>query len=85
MEDDLGPPRLEDVGDRSGIRDVGLHQLGALDERVVEVLASPGRQVVDHDDGVAPIDQCVDQVGADEAGPAGYQSLHGMGQLIDRR
>ena len=37
----------------------------------VQVLAAPGREVVDHPDPVTPGRQGSDEVGADEAGPAG--------------
>ena len=54
-----------------------------LDEgrRLGEVLASAGAEVVDHDDLVAPREQCVDEVRADEAGPAGDQRAH-RGSLL---
>jgi hypothetical protein len=58
------------------VADVGLDQLGARRQRPVEVLAPPGREVVDDRHLVAAREQRVDQVGADEAGAAGDQSPH---------
>ncbi len=55
-----------------GLADVVLAQLGLR----VQVLTLAGGEVVDDHDVVAPRDQRVDEVGADEAGAACYQSLH---------
>ena len=44
---------------------------GLIDEDVVEVLLVPGDEVVDADDGLAEIEQLLEQRRADEAGDAG--------------
>ena len=43
------------------------------DEGAVEVLAAAGREVVEHRHLVAPLEQGVDEVRADESGAAGDQ------------
>ena len=55
-------------------------QLGALLERGLEVRQPAGREVVDDVDLVAVRDEGVDEVGADEAGAAGDEGLHGPTQ-----
>ena len=42
----------------------------------VDVVAATGRQVVEHDDVVSAREQRVDEVGADEPGPAGDERAH---------
>ena len=46
---------------------------------LVEVVPFPGGDVVDHDHLVPPLEQCVDEIRADEAGAAGDESLHAAG------
>ena len=53
-----------------------IEQWRARGERVGEVLALAGRQVVEHDDVVAAFHQCIDEVRADEARSPGNQSPH---------
>jgi hypothetical protein len=72
----LGRRRRDPFGQRRRIADVELDQLGPRRQRAVEVLAPPGGEVVDHGHLVAPRQQRVDQIRADEAGAAGDQSLH---------
>ena len=48
----------------------------ARGERAVEVLAPARREVVDDADVVAALEQGVDEVRADEAGPAGHERAH---------
>ena len=84
MEDHLGPA----PGDH-------LHQLAGADVELVEgelvgrparavgqVGQRPGRQVVDHVDGMALGQQPVDEVRADEAGSAGHHRLHAAPHVI---
>ena len=66
----------DQLGQRRRLADVELGQLGARRQRPVEVLAPPGREVVDHRHLVAAREQRVDQVRPDEAGAAGDQCLH---------
>ena len=54
------------------VGDVGAHEVGGG----IDVLLEAGGDVVEHADGIAPLDESVDDVGADEAGPAGNQCQH---------
>jgi tetratricopeptide (TPR) repeat protein len=81
VEDHLGLGARAEVGHRVGVADVELGQLGALLQRHREVLAPAGGDVVEHGHLVAPGEQRVDQVGADEAGSAGDQRAHRRGTL----
>jgi hypothetical protein len=67
MEDDVGPRCVDPVADV------------ALDEGRLRAqeLALPSGEVVDHDDVVAPRDERVHQVGADEARSTGDDRTHG--------
>ena len=71
-----GVVRADQVGHRLGVADVDLDQLGAGGDRAVEVLAPPGGEVVENGHLVAPLEEGVDEVRADEAGAAGDQSPH---------
>ena len=84
VEDDLRPPLVEQVGDRGGVRTSDSTSSAPAPIAPVEVLPASAREVVDHDDVVAALDQRVDQVRADESGPAGDQGLHGAGSLVVR-
>ena len=70
MEDDLAS--FHRLVDHIRVGDVALDQL----RRRIDVLPVAGRQVVEHDHVVAVGDQSVDQVGPDEAGPAGHECAH---------
>ncbi len=67
VEDRLGAKALDELGDRPCLAQVGLDQLGSLPERIGEVLAPSGREVVQHGDLVTALEQRVDQIRADEA------------------
>jgi hypothetical protein len=62
--------------DRGPVADVRLDQLRARGQGAVEVLAPPRREVVEDRHLVAPRQQRVDQIGADEARATCHQSLH---------
>ena len=67
MEDDLGPAdRSMDPFVRT---EVALDDLDVASERG-EVRAAPGREVVEHADVVAALEQRLDEVRADEPGAA---------------
>ena len=70
VEDDLGRRAPDQVAHRLGVADVELDELGAGADRAVEVLAPAGREVVENGHLVAPLEQGVDEVRADEAGAA---------------
>ena len=76
MEDDVGAGVAEQLVHRRGVGDARLVQHRAGGEGAVEVLALTGGEVVD--DAHAPTfrEQGVDEVGADEAGPAGHERVH---------
>ncbi len=67
VEDDVGAVEVEAVAD------VPLEQRGGG----VHVLAPAEREVVDDEHLVAPLDEAVDEVRADEAGPTGDDGTHG--------
>ena len=71
-----GVVRADQVGHRLGVAHVDLDQLGAGGDRALEVLAPAGGEVVENGHLVAPLEQGVDEVRADEAGAAGDQSPH---------
>ena len=50
--------------------------------RRVQVLTLAGVQVVHHRHTVAGLEQCIDDVRADEAGPAGYQDRFSHACLV---
>ena len=62
----------DEILDQRLVADVADDQLGLARHRPVEA----GRQVVEHDDALAGIDQLVDHVAADVAGAAGHQNAH---------
>ena len=70
VEDDLGPPALEAVGERS--RTSTNVQRGALGD----VLAPAGAEVVDDDDLVAALDERSASVRSDEPAPTGDDGPH---------
>ncbi len=77
----LGGEVDDRVAARSGARDrLGIGDVG-LDEPAVtalEIGGVPGvGELVEDDDLVAAREQALDEVGADEAGPAGDENLHG--------
>ena len=80
MEHHLGPDDRREVGHPRGVGDVLGVQLGALLEGGLEVRQPPGREIVDDVHLVAVRDEHVDDVGADEAGAAGDEDLHGPTQ-----
>ena len=69
VEDELRPGGLENVAHRRGVGERGLLERREL----VDVLAPPRADVVEHGHRRAAPDERVDQVGADEAGPAGHE------------
>jgi len=77
VEDRVGRAALDRPGDGALVGDVRLDELRAGLERSAEVLASSRRQVVEDLDLVAPLQEGVDQVLADEARPTGDQRPHG--------
>ena len=62
---------LEEVADSFVVAQVGIYELRALGERVVEVVAPARGEVVEDRDLVAARDQRIDHVRADEAGASG--------------
>src|SRR5690606_28046756 len=59
-----------------GLADVSLDEPDAVFERLVEVPAVPGGEVVEDRHLVAAGDERVDEVRSDEAGSAGYECTH---------
>ena len=76
VEDHVGRRGGDERGDALGVADVGLVQHGAAGERALEVGGAARGEVVEHLDGVAALDQRVDEVGPDEPGAAGDEGLH---------
>jgi hypothetical protein len=70
VEDDRGVPHR--LADRRDVADVGLDEL-VSPVHAVQVLAPPGREVVEDANGVPELDQALDDVRADEPGAARYQ------------
>ena len=81
MEDHLGPHALHGRGHGLGVAHVELDQLGPVGERVLEVFAPAGGEVVDHGHVVAARHEGVDEVRADEAGASCDESLHTAAQV----
>ena len=73
----LWPLLGEQRGHGVAVGDARLVQPCAGGQRAVEVLAPAGGEVVDDADVVAALEQGVDEVRADEAGPAGHERAHG--------
>ena len=73
MDDRLDPVLLEREADQVGIGDVGVHEGGALGHRV----AMAGAQVVDDHHPMAALEQRFGAHGADVAGTAGDEYVHG--------
>src|SRR5205807_182857 len=82
VEDGLRFLALADLAHGVGVADVGLHEARPAVERPAEVLAPPGRDVVDHNHLAAPLEERVDEVRADESGAACHQSPHPAGHAI---
>ena len=72
VDDRVDPPALDQLGDEIGMADVALDQLDPVEPVEVRAVPRIGEQVED-DDAVVGRDRApvVDEVGADEAGPAG--------------
>ena len=85
VDDDVDPLVLEHFTCELGVADVALHE-GDPGSHVVEACAIPcvREQVVDDDPvvGVA-LEPVVDEVRADEAGPAGNENPHPAPEPID--
>jgi hypothetical protein len=75
VEDDLRALGPDDRAHRLHVGDARLVQPCAPVDRGVEVLTPPGGEVV------APLEECVDEVRADEAGPAGHERAHAARSL----
>ena len=79
VEDGLGPGGIEDPCQPGRVADIRLDQLGAARDRVAQVLAATGREIVHDRDRVATLDQRIDEVRADEAGAACDEGPQGAG------
>ena len=82
MEDQLGTRGRERLRDRLAIAHVHDAKVGAGRECMFEVRLLAGREVVDHGHPVAPGDQRVDQVRADEAGASGDEAVHRARRIV---
>jgi hypothetical protein len=72
VQDHIDP--TDDVVDEGFVEDGTEDELdGGAAGVLAEVIVTPGRKIVEDDDRVATRYQCIDQVGADEAGPSGHQ------------
>ena len=76
VEDELRLELGEDPQDRLRVGDIGLMQLRPGGQCGLEVRALAGAQVVDHRNPIAPGDQGVDQVRADESSASGDDAVH---------
>jgi hypothetical protein len=76
MKHQLGLDLREDLGDRVGLAHVGDPQRDPIGDGRLEVHALAGGEVVDDGDPVAPSDQCVGQVRANETGTTGDDAFH---------
>ncbi len=81
VEGELRLGSREHVADRGAVANVNFVQRRAPLSSLLEVRAAALRQVVDHGHTVATRRQRVDQMGADEAGTARNQAVHGAGRL----
>src|SRR5579872_4070125 len=62
---------------RVGVERVGFDQRGAwMTQRVLDERALPRREVVEDDDVIADLEQPIDEITADEAGAARYETAH---------
>ena len=76
MEDHLGLDLLDELHERRGFADVDPLELSAGLQRRLKVALVPAGKVVDDGHAVAAGDQRVNEVRADEAGPAGHEGPH---------
>ena len=81
VEHHLGPYDREQVCERPPIADVEHLQRCPVSQRMLEVLELAGRQVVDDRHSIAPRDQRIYQVRADEPGPARDYAVHDRREL----
>jgi hypothetical protein len=67
-----------EVVEQVGVEDAAEDELDIVAvPQVLDVLQAPGREVVEEDHRVAPREQRVGEVGADEPGSAGDEGAHG--------
>jgi hypothetical protein len=76
VEDHLGPEARDDVVHGLRLSDVDVGERGAVRDRLLEVLALAGREIVDHGDLVTAREKRVDEIRSDEAGAAGNECIH---------
>ena len=81
VEHRFGLLDLEQGRHQIAVADVLDDQLRAVRDRVVQVALAARGEVVEHDHLVAAIEQCIDQIRADEAGSACHKNLQNIGLL----
>ena len=76
MEDHVGLGAAHGVAHSLGVADVDLLERGSAGQRVLEVFALAGGEVVDDDDLIPAREESVHEVRADESGAARYECVH---------
>ena len=78
MEDRLGLEPLDRGQQARAVGDVARLQAGPRGDRLVQVLALPGGEIVDHQHLVAALQKRIAEVRTDESGASCDQSFHGL-------